>query len=310
MKKKPFKSRRAEAKPSFLFVSWTGSARPYVDPSTRYRCFNLCQELVRRGHRSQVVSQALFHDNLGSYDNYDKYIFHRPLLTDGMANFLIKQSSTRRIIADFDDLIFDVRSADLTPMVRIRGGNSASIRHYVAGTAEATKFFLLASVSTTPLKKRINDIFPQIDAIIVNNAIDPGYSGLCRLARKATSNTLRPYEYGYFSGTATHDADFAMIAGPLADALSVRPFARLLVVGPVPIPAPLAPYRERIDTMPILKFHDLPFIKSQCNSVIAPLESTLFNECKSGIKFFEAAILGCKVIATPIHDIARFSSPS
>lgn len=294
---------------SFLFVSWTASARPFVDPSTRYRCFNPCQELVRRGSRGQVVSQALFQENLSSYEQYDTYVFHRPLLTDGLGTFLINNLRSKRLIADFDDLIFDVPQADLTPMVRVRGGSSSSIRHYVAGTAEATRLFPFATVSTSPLQKKLETAFPKISISISHNAVDPGYIGICKLIRKGTRHRVREYDFGYFSGTATHDADFAMIANPLKAAFESKPFARLLIVGPVPIPDALKPYAQRIDIKPIVKFHELPYLKAKCEAVLAPLEYNTFTECKSGIKFFEAAILGCRVIATPIPDISRFNSP-
>ena len=34
-----------------------------------------------------------------------------------------------------------------------------------------------------------------------------------------------------------------------------------------------------------------------------------FTECKSGLKFFESAVLGTPVAATPIPDIDRFDNP-
>jgi len=81
------------------------------------------------------------------------------------------------------------------------------------------------------------------------------------------------------------------------------------VVGAVAIPSELGPYMAQIRRLSVVSFHAFPFVMAQCKKVIAPLESTPFAACKSGLKFFEAALVGCDVIATPIPDMARFRSP-
>jgi len=52
-----------------------------------------------------------------------------------------------------------------------------------------------------------------------------------------------------------------------------------------------------------------PYIMAQVETVLTPLEWNDFTICRSGLKFFEAALVGCQAIATPIPNIDRFSSP-
>jgi hypothetical protein len=49
---------------------------------------------------------------------------------------------------------------------------------------------------------------------------------------------------------------------------------------------------------------------SVCSCVIAPLEDTLFNSCKSRVKYLEASLSGCRLVASPIDDMRRVSAPN
>ncbi|MBW3549455.1 MAG: glycosyltransferase, partial [Proteobacteria bacterium] len=281
------------------------NARPFNDPSVRYRCFNMSQELTRRGYRSEVVSQLNFERSFEELDSYDAYIFHRPYLNSFLADFLAAHKD--RCIADFDDFIFDVRFADQTPMVRVRGGSSAATRSYVASTAEAASMFSRFTVSTAPLKAHCERLFEGVTEIIPNS-VDRGFVGSARVIRRNSRYQDRPYALGYFSGTATHDLDLVVAAPAIAKFLKANRGARMLVVGPVKMPQELSAFSAQINVQDLVPYHRLPRIMAQCKRVIAPLEDTVFTRSKSGLKFFEAALVGCDVVATPIPDIDRFDS--
>lgn len=293
----------------FLFVSFTSRHdRPYFDPSVRYRCFNFANELIRRGHSATVMSQQNFEKTYSSLPDYDAYIFHRPHLTPTLSNFLINAEHDQLIVADFDDFIFDVRYADMTPMVRVRGEKSAAAKLYISKNHDAASLIKNFTLSTAPLKNHIEDIFPESNAIVLSNSIDPGFIGLSRIARQNNPVEKRPYALGYFSGTATHDKDFALIAPLIFDRLK-KSGERILLVGPLKIPESLEALGDQVVTHPLVSFHELAQTMAQCATVLAPLENTMFTLSKSGLKFFEAALAGCDVIATPIPDIDRFDSP-
>lgn len=294
---------------SVLFVSWTSrNSRPYSDPSVRYRCFNPCQEFVRRGGRAQVISQIQFEKHFEDIPQYDKYIFHRPYLNGFLADVMSTDRFREASVADFDDLIFDVRHAEMTPMVRVRGTPAIQTRQYIASTAEAAGLFLRMTLSTRPLLEHSARLFPNAKAKIVHNAVDRGYVGLAKLIRDQNPFERRPYAYGYFSGTATHDLDFRIAADGLRRRFEKDKAARMLVVGPLKLPEVLDGFKDRVDCTDIVPFHQLPYLMAKCKTVLGPLERTVFTESKSGLKFFEAALVGCNVIATPIPDIDRFES--
>ncbi len=296
-------------KSSVLFVSSTArNDRPFLDISTRYRCFHMADALSQRGYRCQVISQQRLQGAPEIADSFDRLVFHRPQLTDQIAERLLRWTETKRAVADFDDLIFDVKNADNTSMVRKNPSASKTVRNFVAANAGATGMFSLATYSTTPLKKRADELFSSSNNAVVHNALDRAQIGMSRLVRQHAGTSKRRYRLGYFSGTATHNADFAMIAEPLARALTANPRDRLLIVGPLDLPAPLGGFLDRIERLDFVPFVRLPALMAQVDTVLAPLEESPFNSCKSGLKFFEAALVGCRVVATPIPDIDRFES--
>lgn len=297
-------------KPSILFVSNTSrTERPYIDPSSRYRAHNLGAEFARQGHKTTVVSQTIFERNIDVYQSYDFMVFHRPQLTELIVDFFIDNSFSDRIIADFDDSILRVDQAELTPACRFRGIPLGQVAKNIASMSEACEFFKRFSVSTSPLAEEITELFNPEQAEIIPNALDPAFIGVAAMARRAMQGKKRPYRYGYFPGTATHDADFQMIVSALTRALTEDKNAYLLIVGPITIPEEMREFEQRIHKIDIVPFHRLPFLMALVEHVLAPLEINPFTIAKSGLKFFEAAVAGCITSATPIPDIDRFTSP-
>lgn len=294
-----------------LFVSHTAShERPFLDPSTRYRCFTPAAALRRRGHHTAVVSQKLFEESPHLVDDFDAFVFHRPMLTETLAEFLEARRKQPAIIVDFDDLIFDVAHSHLMPRHRFGGQSLSATAQYLAANAAACSYFASFSASTTPLVERLSRLFGARLALVTSNALEEGYAGTAASIREHTKRGPRPYKFGYFSGTASHDGDLASVAPALAEALSRFSGSRMLVLGPVAIPKELLPYGDRIDRRTsVVPFYHLPYVMAQVETAIAPLEWNDFTTCKSGLKFFEAAVVGCTVVATPIPDIDRFESP-
>jgi glycosyltransferase involved in cell wall biosynthesis len=295
---------------SILFVSNTSQIeRPFKDPSTRYRCFTPALALARRGHNTVVTSQQDFERDLGKYQGFDYFVFHRPMMNEKLGEFLFSMKRSERIIADFDDYIFEVKDAWLTPAYRFRGESITNTARYLSRNAAAMRYFDRFTLSTAPLADAVRRIFNPGQVEVFSNALDPGFSGSAQLIRERTRGARRAYRFGYFAGTATHDQDLADIAPALAKAIEAHPESRMLVLGPAKIPHELLRLGVRVEhRSAVVPFHRLPAMMAQVETVVAPLERNAFTECKSGLKFFEAAAVGCSVVATPIGDIDRFDS--
>lgn len=124
--------------------------------------------------------------------------------------------------------------------------------------------------------------------------------GAAAAAEARAAAGARPVRLGYFSGTATHDADLATIAEPLAAVLARHTEAELLVVGPVTLPAALAPFAARVVREPVVPWTVLPTLVATCTASLVPLDwRHPFVAAKGAVKYLEAATVGVPVIASP-----------
>jgi len=285
------------------FISETGRAdRPILDPSVRYRCYHPAEALLQQGHYCSIYSATQFYQN--PCLDFDVYVFHRPNMAranfDAVTDYLSR--SGRTLIADYDDLIFGdaevalqssaVKNETLQPEQAI-----AAFASNLAGLRKFTK----VTVSTKPLAHRVREANPGAQVEVVPNMLPQSILDV----HEALGTPLRPRpqtSIGYFAGTRSHDRDFPIVEEVLHRVLSENPEFNLLVVGPVAVPQAIATL-PNVNTVQAVNFLRLPSLMTMCATVIAPLEASAFNSCKSRVKFLEAALTGCRLIATPIPDM-------
>lgn len=297
---------------SFCFISQTGQvARPILDPSTRYRCYHLAEELQRKGHIVAVYSQEFF--KAPNFD-YDVYIFHRPHRSSfASARFddvisLLKQKG-KILVADYDDLIFGGKEiAESSSIVKNKHRTKDEAIKIFANNLDGLRAFDKVTCSTRTLATNVSFFNPKAKVQVLPNFIP--HSVLDIHTQRQTYKAERPRgSIGYFAGTKSHDKDILVILEPLHRVLIENPDFTFLVVGPVAIPKALAGLPNVIAN-PVLNYFRLPSLMQSCETVIAPLEDGEFNDSKSRVKFLESAIAGCRLIATPITDMKDVQNES
>lgn len=289
---------------SICFVSETGRVdNPLQDPSVRYRCYHPAEYLMDNGNFCSVVSAAKFFEN--PCLDYDVYVFHRPNIA--RSKFLQVLNGLRclnkRLIADYDDLIFGtedialqssaVKNATLTPDRAIAA---------FSNNLFALQEFDYVTASTEPLAERVRHFNVGANVAVVPNIVPSSVLSM----HETLGTALRPRpstSIGYFAGTKSHDKDFPIAAEVLHRVLLENPDFSLLIVGPVAIPSGLAAL-PNVSAAPVVNYFRLPSLMTMCATVIAPLENSAFNACKSRVKFLEAALTGCRLIASPIPDMS------
>jgi glycosyltransferase involved in cell wall biosynthesis len=110
---------------------------------------------------------------------------------------------------------------------------------------------------------------------------------------------------GYFSGSPTHRKDFAVAAPALARLLDHDPRVRVRVAGYLDSTGPLQRHADRVEVMPHMDYVALQRAIAEVEINIAPLQDNVFTNCKSELKFFEAAVVGTWTIATPTYTFER-----
>lgn len=290
-------------KHSVCFISETvRHDRPRLDPSVRYRCFHPAEQLLAAGHLVTIQSAEQFFA-APAYD-YDAYVFHRPNGSrPGFAQTLDRlRGMNRVVIADYDDLVFgDAETAGQLAAVRTgRTPVDVAAAAFAANLAALQRFDRV-SVSTGPLWLAVARYLPaaqiRITANFVPRSLREALAGT-GLAYRARS----PGRIGYFAGTGNHHRDLAQVGGVLHRVLTEDPRTSLLVTGPVTLPPALA-VLPNVQLAQTVDYAHLPHRMALCSTVIAPLEDTLFNACKSRVKFLEAALAGCRLVASPIPDM-------
>ncbi len=117
----------------------------------------------------------------------------------------------------------------------------------------------------------------------------------CRMSHVACSMI----RLGYFSGTISHNKDFAVVTEALMEIMEKHPEVELFLAGPLDIENKLNKLKDRIKQIPFSPRdkHFENIAKVDIN--LAPLETgNPFCESKSELKFFEAGILKIPTVAS------------
>ena len=115
-----------------------------------------------------------------------------------------------------------------------------------------------------------------------------------------------PLRIGYFSGTKTHDADWAVIETAVARVLRERPGVELWLGGLVTAGPALDEFAGRVRRLPMMPWTELPAALRDVDVNLAPLVlGNRFNEAKSAIKWLEAALVDTPTVASPTQPFTE-----
>ena len=236
---------------------------------------------------------------------YDAVVFHRPPYEEALIDALeLLQRQRIPHIADYDDLIFDRQNAGTSSVVRNGRLTLTRAEQAFDDNLQALKLFEHVSVSTDPLADEVRRSHPKARVQVIHNGLSlPWIESIT--SRGIFSQPHQNVTIGYFSGTQSHDYDFLELQPTLIKSLSQHANTSLMIVGQLNFDA--APFSGlKVSKLPIVPYEELPKFIARAHINVAPLENSVFNRCKSGLKFFEAAVVGTATVATPIADMKRF----
>jgi len=272
-----------------------------VGDSARYRCHHVAEELNINGFSCSITVQ----DNplLPSYaGKFKVFIFHRVLFSPSVAKLIenIKKQN-KEIIFETDDLVYDPQF--LQHMDFFTTMNAFERKLYengVGGEILADPYVKTCTTTTNFLADKLREhnkkvfIVPnkltEKDVEIANEIISDN-------SRKISVDS-RVVRIGYFSGTLSHNKDFATVSDALMEIMEKYENAELVLVGPLDVESKLNKYKERIRQLPFVarEKHFANIAGIDIN--IAPLEiGNPYCESKSELKYFEAAIVGVPTVA-------------
>lgn len=289
---------------------------PSSDASTfRYRGYNLSQYLKQS---SQFSLHFFFSQN--ELDDVQTLVATCDLLVLCRTNwnykldFLITKAKAHNIpvVFDVDDLIFDLQYLPL--LLNTVGSPTDTLakqeRDLGYWFSNVGRIHLTASradgfITTNAfLGEKLRQTFDKPYTIIRNslNQEQIDISVLC-IEEKRKQNSNHPFTIGYFSGSPTHMNDFSTVAQEIQMFLLEHPDAKLMIVGIMKLPSYLQPLADagQIEFHPLVDFLELQKLISSVDVNIVPLIENDFTNCKSELKYFEAAIVDTITVATPTY---------
>ena len=283
-----------------LYVSFTDQTiRPYLDPSTRYRCFSPVEGARALGHEAFVRTHA----TLGASDPalFDMVVVHRPAATPELVRFLrAGRAAGTRLVADYDDLIFDPAYAEAAAK-SVSTWDLAAVFDRFKQNKDALGLFGEFTVSTAPLRDHILAQRPDAAVQVLPNAVLPSLWTMIA-GRGYQNQPDRPY-VGYFPSSGTDHADRA--AAGVAELCRERGIP-LRIIGPKrAIPAAFRGVEvERMETQPFSSMFDA---LSKCRVVAAPLQPSAMNRARSQTGPLEVLLSCAACVATATPDVAQDS---
>ena len=289
----------------------------YSTPDTstfRYRAYNIAQALgapERRGASAAWFVEADIHRIGRVLDACDVLVICRnSLYNDRVASIAAQaRARGRPVLFDVDDLVFDQSYTHLLMDTLDQDmRNPASWNYWFAYVGRVAATYALcdgALVTNSYLAARA-EAWSGKPARVIPNFLNREQQSLSdRIWDAKTANGwLRDgrTHLGYFSGSPSHDRDFGLVAPALARLMDEDPTLWLRVVGFLGDQPELTRHRDRIETLPLLDFLSLQREIGAIEVNLVPLLDNPFTNCKSELKWFEAAVVGALTIASPTHS--------
>jgi glycosyltransferase involved in cell wall biosynthesis len=285
------------------------------DTSTfRYRAFNVAQSLTAssaRGRASAAWFTEVDLDRMGRVlDACDVLVLCRnSLYTDRVARLAAQaRARNRRILFDVDDLVFDAAYTHLLIDTLDEDVRDSAVWDYwfgYVGRVAATYALCDGALVTNNYLARRAEAWSGKPARVIPNFLNREQQDVSdriweakeagRWARDGRTHLA------YFSGSPSHDRDLGLVSPAIAHLMDEDTSLWLRIVGFLEPGPELARHHARIELLPLQDFINLQREIGAVEVNLVPLQDNPFTNCKSELKWFEAAVVGALTIASPTY---------
>lgn len=264
----------------------------------RYRVAHQIEQLRAFGLSANCVNYDMVDMDLVKY--YRGFIFYRCPITDTIEQFIrLAKYYNKPIFFDVDDLVIDTKYTD---QVKYVAGMSAKDKNlYDSGVMRMQKTLQLSDYAITTtgrLKKELEKYVPEV--YINRNVASEEMLSISKKACQDKINSDGKVILGYFSGSITHNDDFAFLIPIIDNIMKKNSNVFLKVVGILDLPEELEKHKARIIVEPFMDWKKLPSVIASVDINLVPLEDNIFNEAKSENKWLEAALVKVPTIASNV----------
>lgn len=309
----PWSTTTEQRKNDFLCSQGKRALYLYEAPdasSFRYRVYNVCQALKQ----SKLWSAEYFFTSdeqqviFKLIDHSDVVIICRVRWIPFVDQVVQKAHKLGiPVLFDIDDMIFDEQ---MIPEIM----NCLNVDTRPEYDGEYNMSFWFSHCARMKLTASRADGFLASNAFLAEK-LSRQFGKPCRIIRnfmneeqltaseKLRNNREEPGEFviGYFSGSPTHYNDLMSAAPEICTFMERHKDVKLRLVGYMDLPAVFRPFykEKRIQLHPLVDFLNLQRLISEVSVNIVPLVENDFTNCKSELKYFEAAAVNTLTAAAP-----------
>ncbi|MBX9033644.1 glycosyltransferase [Gordonibacter massiliensis (ex Traore et al. 2017)] len=259
------------------------------------------------------------------------FIIYRCPYNDRIGEFIaLAKKLNKTVLYDIDDLVIDTKYTD-----QIKYLDTMSVEErasYDAGVEAMQKTMLLCDGVITTTRGMADELAHYMPVVYVNRNIaseemvylserairerdtlpflseeqvDSEEMRQWRNARKLSeSRDASKVRIGYFSGSITHNDDFAYVLPAIVRLMEEHPQVELHIAGELSVPEELECFRNRVVAAPFMPWERLPRLIAGMDINIAPLIDNVFNRAKSENKWLEAALVKVPTVASNVGAFA------
>lgn len=263
----------------------------------RYRVSHQREQLELHG----VATNEVHYTKVAKYHavQADAFIIYRCPITDEVESFITEVHKLGKIILfDVDDLVIDTRYTNELPVVKAMNADDRAL--FNDGVERNGRTLKLCDGAIATTERLAIELRKYIPNVFINRNVASQEMLYCsnKAIDEIESHDSSKIILGYFSGSMTHNKDFAEIVPALGYIFEHYPNVYLKVVGDLGLPSELKGYSSRLLHAEKVDWRDLPSLIASVDINLAPLENTIFNEAKSENKWTEAALVKVPTIAS------------
>ncbi len=288
---------------TYLRSFWVGSGDVLfissgVGNSAYYRTHNPAEELRLQGFKTAITIAD--NPNLSKMATKFKiFIFHRTNDNQFIQRLVKKiKEEKKEIIFDTDDLVYDpqfLKQMDYFQKMSLE--EQKLYQKGIGATILNDPYVHVATTTVSFLAEKLRQKGKQV--FIVPNKLSNQEVTLAEQLRKKEKKNDGYIRLGYFSGTLSHNRDFATITPALIEIMKRYPKVKLYLAGPLDIDNQLEKYQNRIEVKPFVTRSKYYANIREIDINLIPLEmDNPFCESKSPLKFIETGILEIPSVAT------------
>lgn len=278
--------------------------KEYDSFTSRYRIEHRREEKLFDG----ILSDVIDINNKEEIDscienNYSRVIVYRCKYSRELEKIVNHfKSKGADVVYDIDDLLFDYSS--IKDISFFKTQEYHGIKRICELNCKCMSLADSITTSTINLRDQIIRLFPKKEVEVIRNDASLEmyvYSMIAQREKRDEDKIVLVY----FSGSNTHNGDFAIIENLLLKLMGEFEKLILLLAGCIEIADGFQAYNNRIIRQGFTDWKNLPGIIHKADINLMPLESGIFNECKSENKWMEAALVRVPTIASYNSELDR-----